>query len=277
MVLQKHLSLKKVKKISTWRKIAISSWTRANDPQTYGLLKFKADEIEKLIKKYQIDYGVKLSLTQIVGKALAMTINDLPEINGIIRGQNLYQRETVDIFFQVALDRKGADLSGLVIREANDKSLKEISSLMRGEAKDIRSGNDQTFNKVKKSIKKTPSVFMNLTLGILDFILYRCNLWSSLLGVKKDPFGSAMVTNVSQFGIEHGFVPIPTISHVPLVLAVFGIKEEPAVENSQVFACKTLTIGATLDHRIVDGVYAGRFVQTLKSYLEDPVKLQQNS
>lgn len=251
----------------------MSSWTKSRDPQTYGLLKFDASAMTEFISKYRKETGIKLTTTHILCKALAKAIDEHPEINCIIRGSHLYQRESVDIFMQVSLDEEGKDLSGLVVKNAPHKRMEEIIQQVQQDSKSLREGKDKTFKKVKKSIKLTPLSLMRATLNLLDFILYRLNIWSPLLGVQKDPFASAMISNVSQFGVEHGFVPIPAISHIPLILAIFATKDEPVVKEGEIVIQKTMTIGVTLDHRVIDGVYAGKITKALRYYISHPEKL----
>ncbi|OIQ19000.1 MAG: hypothetical protein BM556_06870 [Bacteriovorax sp. MedPE-SWde] len=270
MILEKHLNLKKVKKLSTWRRVAISSWKRPRDPQTYGILKFPSGPMNDAIKEFRDKTGKKLTTTHFVAKALATAIERNPEINCLVRGSTLYQRESVDIFMQVSLDEAGRDLSGLVIRDAPKKSLEEIIEQVSKDAKNLRDGKDKTFKKVKKSIMTTPLFAMRFIIGALDTLLYRFNIWSPLMGVQKDPFASAMISNVSQFGIEHGFVPIPAISHVPIIFAIFQAKDEAVVINGEVKVQNTLSIGVTLDHRVIDGVYAGKITKVLREIFENP-------
>jgi pyruvate dehydrogenase E2 component (dihydrolipoamide acetyltransferase) len=40
-----------------------------------------------------------------------------------------------------------------------------------------------------------------------------------------------------------------------------------------VVAKPTLTLSLAIDHRVIDGADAARFVNTLKSYLSDPTRL----
>ena len=270
MILRRHIKREKLTKLSSWRKIALSSWRSPKDPQTFGLLKFDATHIGPFLKRYEEQHGVKVSTTHIVGKALGLAFREHPEVNCYVVGNSLFKRENIDIFFHVALDEQGRDLSGLVIPKTDTLSLGSISQIMREKALEMRKGNDKSFNEVKRRVLKTPSFALRSFLSLLDFILYRLNLWSSILGVKSDPFGSAMVTSVSSFGVESGFVPIPAISHVPVILAVFGIKEEVVSENHEVKIKNMLTIGATLDHRVIDGVYGGKIVKSLKKYIENP-------
>lgn len=270
MLFKKHINRKLDRKISSWRKVAIASWKAPRDPSTFGLLKFEADAMMAYIQKFREQKGQRLTPTHIVGKALGLTIKENSEINGYVIGNSLYKRDEIDVFFQVALDEEGKDLSGLVIKDADKSSLGDIVDSVQSQADQLRKGKDKNFNKIKKKISKTPNFVLRYFLNFVDFVLYKLNIWSPLLGVQPDPFGTAMVTNVASFGVEMGFVPIPAISHVPLILAVFSVKEEAIVKEGKLAVANMITIGATLDHRVIDGVYGGKIVKSLKKYIENP-------
>jgi pyruvate dehydrogenase E2 component (dihydrolipoamide acetyltransferase) len=57
------------------------------------------------------------------------------------------------------------------------------------------------------------------------------------------------------------------------ILAVGGIKEIAMVKNGQVIAGNSMNVTLSCDHRVVDGATGAAFLQTLKSYLENPVTL----
>jgi len=55
------------------------------------------------------------------------------------------------------------------------------------------------------------------------------------------------------------------------ILAVGSIVSKPVVKNNQVVAGNTMKLTLSSDHRLVDGVVAAQFLQTLKQMLENPV------
>ncbi|MBS1774252.1 MAG: pyruvate dehydrogenase complex dihydrolipoamide acetyltransferase [Bacteroidetes bacterium] len=57
------------------------------------------------------------------------------------------------------------------------------------------------------------------------------------------------------------------------ILAVGKISPTPVVENGQVVVRQLLKLTLSCDHRTVDGAVGARFLQTLKSYLENPVTM----
>ena len=57
------------------------------------------------------------------------------------------------------------------------------------------------------------------------------------------------------------------------ILAVGTIRETPVVRDGQVVPGRMMTVTASCDHRIIDGVLAGRFLRELKGLLENPLAL----
>jgi len=57
------------------------------------------------------------------------------------------------------------------------------------------------------------------------------------------------------------------------ILAVGKIAPTPVVEDNQVVIRQIMKITLSCDHRVVDGAVGSRFLQTLKTYLENPVTM----
>lgn len=57
------------------------------------------------------------------------------------------------------------------------------------------------------------------------------------------------------------------------ILAVGKIVPTPVVENNQVVVRQLLKLTLSCDHRVVDGAVGARFLQTLKTHLENPVTM----
>lgn len=57
------------------------------------------------------------------------------------------------------------------------------------------------------------------------------------------------------------------------ILAVGRIEPTPVVEDGEVVVRHIMRISLSCDHRVVDGAVGSRFLQTLKSYLENPVTM----
>jgi pyruvate dehydrogenase E2 component (dihydrolipoamide acetyltransferase) len=57
------------------------------------------------------------------------------------------------------------------------------------------------------------------------------------------------------------------------ILAIGKIKKVPAVIKEEVRIASVLTVTLSCDHRVVDGATGAQFLQTFKSYLENPLAM----
>ena len=79
------------------------------------------------------------------------------------------------------------------------------------------------------------------------------------------------ISNLGMFGIDQ----FTAIINPPdaCILAVGGIAQEPVVKNGQVVPGNVMNVTLSCDHRVVDGATGSAFLQTLKSYLEEPIRM----
>jgi pyruvate dehydrogenase E2 component (dihydrolipoamide acetyltransferase) len=79
------------------------------------------------------------------------------------------------------------------------------------------------------------------------------------------------ISNLGMFGIDS----FTAIINPPdaCILAVGGIAQEPVVKNGQVVPGNVMNVTLSCDHRVVDGATGSAFLQTLKSYLEEPIRM----
>ncbi len=83
--------------------------------------------------------------------------------------------------------------------------------------------------------------------------------------------GTITITNIGVFGVDTG-TPILNPGEVAIV-ALGSIRPKPWVVNNEIHVRQVTTIGATFDHRVVDGDVASRFVQDVASVIEEPALL----
>ncbi|MBI3518140.1 MAG: 2-oxo acid dehydrogenase subunit E2 [Bacteroidetes bacterium] len=79
------------------------------------------------------------------------------------------------------------------------------------------------------------------------------------------------VSNLGMFGIES----FTSIINLPAscILSVGAIRQVPVVKNGAVVPGNTMMLSLACDHRTVDGATGAAFLQTLKTYLENPVTM----
>ena len=79
------------------------------------------------------------------------------------------------------------------------------------------------------------------------------------------------ISNLGMFGIDE----FTAIINPPdaCILAVGGISQEPVVKNGAVVPGNVMKVTLSCDHRVVDGATGAAFLQTLKSLLEEPLRM----
>ena len=79
------------------------------------------------------------------------------------------------------------------------------------------------------------------------------------------------ISNLGMFGVDEFTAIINTPN--ACILAVSGIQQVPVVKNGAVVPGNIMKVTLSSDHRVVDGASGAAFLQTLKSLLEEPVRL----
>ncbi len=79
------------------------------------------------------------------------------------------------------------------------------------------------------------------------------------------------VSNLGMFGIES----FTSIINQPnsAILSVGAIVQKPVVKNGQIVVGNTMKLTLACDHRTVDGAVGAQFLQTLKTFIENPVTM----
>lgn len=85
---------------------------------------------------------------------------------------------------------------------------------------------------------------------------------------------SGSTITVTSLGALGGLVSTPVINHPEVaIVGVNRIIERPVIRDNVVVARKMMNLSSSFDHRVVDGLDAAEFVQSLRGYLESPATL----
>ena len=79
------------------------------------------------------------------------------------------------------------------------------------------------------------------------------------------------ISNLGMFGIQE----FTSIINQPngAILSVGAIVQKPVVKEGAIVVGNTMKLTMACDHRVVDGATGSLFLQTLKEYVENPIKL----
>lgn len=85
---------------------------------------------------------------------------------------------------------------------------------------------------------------------------------------------SGSTITLSSLGPLGGVVSTPVINHPEVgIVGVNRIVERPMIRNGLVVARKLMNLSSSFDHRVVDGMDAAEFIQSVRALLEQPALL----
>jgi 2-oxoglutarate dehydrogenase E2 component (dihydrolipoamide succinyltransferase) len=187
--------------------------------------------LRQKLKPELLAQGINLTYLGFIARATVDTLHDYPWINGEIRGQSIVTRQFVNLGVAVALE-DGKGLIVPVVRNAQDLNLTGIARAIQDLAERAR----------------TKKLLPDDVQG-----------------------GTFTITNPGSFGTFHG---TPIINQPQAaILGTYALVKRPWVVQDElgndVIAIRPLmNLTLTYDHRLVDGAYAGLFLNDLRSRLE---------
>ena len=266
----RNVDVEPMERVSNWRKMTLGTWGPQSDPTVYGILPQDCTKLLPYLKQVNERADVKVTINHLVGKAVAIILTEYPQLNGIILRGRLYRRKTVDIFFQVDLSGTEAELSGIVVRECEKKTLLEIARDVRDRALDIRRNKKSPARKALNVFRVLPWTLIPGLLRASGFLQYTLNLNLEALGLPRDAFGSVMINSIGSLGQEMAFAPLVPVSRVPCLIGPGKIVEKPVVVDGKVEVRPMMNICSTFDHRFMDGVLGSKMGKRLNELLDDP-------
>jgi pyruvate/2-oxoglutarate dehydrogenase complex dihydrolipoamide acyltransferase (E2) component len=251
-----------------WRKVATSTWGWPTDPQIYGRLELDAVPVVEAIRELRERTGARVTVTTLVTRAIALALAENPTMNTRLRFGRFVPRESVDVF--VIVSAPGADLSGVKVRRADQKSAPEIARELEERAVEARAGKGE-LDRAKGMMAATPYFILRPFLRLSAFLTSDLGRNLKRLGMPKEAFGGAMVTNVGMFGIQEGWAPLSPVYRVPIIVLAGEITEKPWVVDGRIEPRPVLPIAATIDHRWVDGFGIAGMSEAFRKYLANPL------
>lgn len=255
--------------LTRWRKLAGAMWGEPASPQFFGDLELDAGALLDFQDQVRRTTGVHLTLTHLVGKAVAHGLHEVPELSVRIAHGKQYPRETVDVFFIVTAEG-GKELTGVKVVEADEKPVIDIATELTARLRAIDAGEDPELGRTKAMLAAIPPRLLGVGMRLSAWLTSDLNLDLPRLGLPRQAFGGAMVTSVGMWGVKHAYSPLSPMYRLPVLVLVGAAEQRPVVVDGQVVARPMLTLTATFDHRYVDGLQAARFGDAMRDYCADP-------
>jgi pyruvate dehydrogenase E2 component (dihydrolipoamide acetyltransferase) len=255
---------------STFRRIAAGMWSAPDNPSIYGAMDVDATEALRFIERFRAETGRRLTITHVVARALAGVFKAHPGLNAKVRfGGRLEQRSSVDLFLSVATGG-GRDLSGVRVEGADRLTLAEMVDAVERGVRGVRSGDDPSYRESRALFGRLPFFLTRPLLRASDLLTNALHLDLPKRGMPRDPFGTAVITNVGTFGVDFAFAPLLPLGRCAMLLLLSEVKPRPLVVDGEIQVRDTLRLCATFDHRVIDGFQAGIVARELRAAIENP-------
>jgi pyruvate dehydrogenase E2 component (dihydrolipoamide acetyltransferase) len=175
--------------------------------------------------------GTRITYTDLLVFAIVKALKDHPLLNSSLIDNEIKLWEDINIGMAVSLGEKGdKGLIVPVIRKASQKSLVEISKL------------------IKEMVEKAQAGKLML---------------DDVTG------GTFTLTSMGSKGVSYFQTPIINQPEVA-ILGTGQIKEKPVAIDGQIVIAPIMSFSLTFDHRVIDGAVAEYFLITLQELVETP-------
>jgi pyruvate/2-oxoglutarate dehydrogenase complex dihydrolipoamide acyltransferase (E2) component len=262
-------SMKTAKELNTgWRKVASSLYRRPTDSKIFGSVEIDITDLEEYIAEKRKN-GIKATLTHVFILAAARALKEeVPEMNTYIRRGNVILRDHIDVMVSVLL--RESQMGSVLIKDADQFTLEELIKVMNEEVKNSRKGNENKTMQIKDKLAGIPWPMRGWVFRILKTITSDLGLSFPSLGISANSFGSFVVSNIGNVGLDMGYPALFPASNVSFVLVLGGVNRKPAVVGDQILPRTILSLGAALDHRVVDASHGGLLFRYMKNIVKNP-------
>ena len=219
--------------LNSMRKTVAARLTEAkqNIPHFYLRKEIKIDELLQVrsrINAHLAEKNNKLSINDFIIKSCALALQSVPTANAIWAEDKILQLKPSDIAVAVSVED---GLFTPVIRNAETKSLADISKEMKELAKKARSK------------KLMPNEYQG---------------------------GSFSISNLGMFGVDN-FDAVINPPHGAILAVGRGLKKPIVNEDDTISVANLMSLTLSVDHRVIDGALGAKLLQNITKYLEDPV------
>lgn len=229
-----------------------------------ALIEIDVTDSRKKLRDRRRELNKPISFTAWILKCIGKAIDEHKQVQALRKGRNklvIFNEVDISVMVEKKIDNDMVPIP-LIIRNINKLDLIEVTKKI-DEAKNavIKNENDYvlTDNRTREPIRLFS--FLPQTVRLLLWRIFLSNPHH----VKK-MMGTAIVTSVGMFGKVSGWI-IPFSIH-PVCFALGSVIDKPGVVENQVKIRKFLEMTVLIDHDVIDGAPAARFVARLNELME---------
>ncbi len=232
-----------------------------------GFVELDITKAREMIQTYKEKTGERISFTGWIAYCVGHAVANQIEVQAFKKRKKLIIFDDVDISITVEkiVDNRVTPIL-LVIRKANEKSVKEIHD-------EIRAVQKRDDNELSTSVsKKKLNLLFSLPKFVRQLIFWR--------RVKNNPHyykklnGTVLITAIGMFGKgRRGWGS--NLGFAPVCIVIGGISKQLKQINGKIENREFLNLTIKVDHITLDGGPASRFVNDLMNFIEDAQGLEE--
>jgi len=231
----------------------------------YALLELDVTDVRKRLRGLRME-GHKVSFFAFLISGIAKAIAENKELNHIRCGKKLCFFDEVDISTAIELKLDGISVPRLyVVRDAARKSVEEITREIdlakdNWESSGRIGDDDQWALKGVKIASSCPAWFFKFLVRQLSRNPFKI----------KERFGTTYVTSIGGFSnVSGAIIPYFEGQNRPLAFAIGNVIKKPGIIKSEIKIREYLSLTVMINHDLVDGAPAARFIKSLKERIEE--------
>ncbi len=258
-------------------------WFRQPYGQAYVSLSIAVDMTHSLAfldRLAKVD-GPKVSVQHLLSGVIGRTLHHHPAANARIIGRRIFPIESVAAAMPVNLlghaGESSSELGMALVEKLEARSLREIAVATRGVVKEERAGRSANpfVGFLKGMASRMPQRVLDKALDAVDRGMQTPSVARQVYDQFPVTTGltnpGAALSNLAGARFTGGSFSLPQkLLHVGTLWGVSMITEDVMVVDGELAVRPVLPMLLIFDHRLIDGVSAGRLLQFLVSVLQDP-------
>jgi pyruvate dehydrogenase E2 component (dihydrolipoamide acetyltransferase) len=195
-----------------------------------------------------------ITIYHCVIKAISDTIINYPLLYSVFYRKKIIMNKSLNINVPVSIDNH---VEYIVLRKPDEKTFEEISAEMQKGMADIKAGSNLLMQSLEDLYR----------LNKLQKIIYTIKNYKNPVYFLDKYYGHFPVSNFGSFNVDSG----ATVLSQPIVagIAVGRTGKVTGLSGGNIIQNNILPVTLSFDHRVMDGAYAGNFLNDLRKYMEN--------
>ena len=256
---------------TAWRKTASTIYKKPIDSKIFGSVEIDITELERYIQAER-KAGVKVTLTHFFLLATARAIKEeVPELNTYLKRGNIYSHPHISATVSILMHN--GEMGSVKMDKIDAYTLPELVDRLRREIQTAQKGDDKS-KAMKDTLARIPWPLRGMVYALIKYITVHLGLSIPFLKLSANHFGAFFLSNIGSLGLDIGYPALLPSAHVSFVLIMGGICQKTWVVNGEIVPRTVMTLGAALDHRVVDASHGGKLFKYLKKVVARPELLE---